>query len=52
MNTVYDFAKKIEVQYTNYKNNISREAELNHLPDSILEDIGVSRSNIHNYIWK
>ena len=52
MITVYDFAKKLAVQYKNYKNNISREAELKHLPDSLLEDIGISRSNIHYYIWK
>ncbi|MFL2816869.1 MAG: DUF1127 domain-containing protein [Alphaproteobacteria bacterium] len=52
MNFVYKYALNIASKYSNYRNNVSQEAELSHLSDKILQDIGVSRASIHSVIWK
>jgi uncharacterized protein YjiS (DUF1127 family) len=52
MNFVYKYALNIATKYSHYRNNVSQEAELTHLSDKILQDIGVSRASIHNVIWK
>lgn len=52
MNFVYKYALNIASKYSSYRNNVSQEAELSHLSDKILQDIGVSRASIHSVIWK
>ncbi|MDG2187371.1 MAG: DUF1127 domain-containing protein [Hyphomicrobiales bacterium] len=52
MNFVYNYAKNIASRYSHYRNNVCKEAELSHLSDKILQDIGVSRATIHHVIWK